>query len=168
MKETTGQHCLDAWITVNPMKVFRTWYFFVKRKVKFVGIFRVAKTKLKVFSNIVALKLQRKFSIPEGCDFYATNVERTEIRFSRVSNPWRSQTPCEGYNHPTAGNVELGCLQGYLWHAVRQLFQRIFYFIPNIYPPLQYGQGRTAQAKPVWDIIWRSFLSAQSDTKMWN
>ena len=86
----------------------------MKRKVKFVGIFRVAETKLKVFSNIFALKLQRKFSLPEGFGFYVTNVELTEIRFSRVSNPWSSQTPYDGYKRPATGRVELGCLQGYL------------------------------------------------------
>ena len=83
----------------------------MKRKVKFVVIFRVAETKLKVFSNIFALKLQRKFSLPEGFGFY---VKPTEIRFSRVSNPWSSQTPYDGYKRPATGHVELGCLQGYL------------------------------------------------------
>lgn len=144
--------------------------------------------------------------------FYVTNFEPTEMRCSWVSNPWSSQTPYDGYNHPATGHVELGCLQGYLWHAVPQFVWRILgasktpfrvkikraqlpNFIPNIYPTLQYGQvlfglfchqkmvdrsktytsgllggkkGRTAQAKPVWDIIWRTFLNAQSDTKMWN
>ena len=96
------------------MKVLKTWYFIVKQKVKFGGIFRVAEAKLKVFSNIFALKLQRKFSLPETFDFYVTNVELTGI------HPWRSQTPYDGYNSPATGRVELGCLQGYLWHAVPQ------------------------------------------------
>ena len=77
-----------------------------------MGFFRVAEMKLNVFSNISALKLQRKFSMPKGCDFYVTksNVQKSDSHEFQTHGVLKHD---EGYNHPATGRVELGCLQCY-------------------------------------------------------